>query len=192
LERLLLMRPCLLVNACLLLVWCTVACDLFPCRPLPVLPGVVHPPSAPSGVLRPKPLWGKAWSPICFFFFYNNSRYSVFTTPQTMRLFRHMHTSIHPIYQPAVVRCALHAACNVAPLPFWSTALAQAYIHSIFTWPCDGRKHSRARYAPGFTSRSAQSHLSSFRTSSWASCVLGGFPFTNCMCTLPCGARPTL
>jgi hypothetical protein len=74
LERLLLMRPCLLVNACLLLVWCTVACDLFACRPLPVLPGVVNPHSAPSGVLRPKPLWGKAWSPICFFFFARSTR----------------------------------------------------------------------------------------------------------------------
>jgi hypothetical protein len=62
-----LMRPCLLVSACLLLVWCTVACALSRCIPLPVLPGVAHPPSAPSGVPRPKPLWGKAWSPICFF-----------------------------------------------------------------------------------------------------------------------------
>jgi hypothetical protein len=68
LGRLLLMRPCLLVNVCLLLVWCTVGCALSRCRPLPVLPGVAHPPSAPSGVPRPKPLWGKAWAPICFFF----------------------------------------------------------------------------------------------------------------------------
>jgi hypothetical protein len=74
LGRLLLMRPCLLVNACLLLVWCTVACDLSRCRPLPVLPGVARPPSAPSGVPRPKPLWGKAWSPICFLFFCRISR----------------------------------------------------------------------------------------------------------------------
>jgi hypothetical protein len=69
LGRLLLLRQCLLVNACLPLVWCAVACALSRCRPLPVLPGVAHPPSAPSGVPRPKPLWGKAWSPICFFFF---------------------------------------------------------------------------------------------------------------------------
>jgi hypothetical protein len=68
LGRLLLTRPCLLANVCLLLVWCTVACALSRCRPLPVLPGVAHPPSAPSGVPRPKPLWGKAWSPICFLF----------------------------------------------------------------------------------------------------------------------------
>jgi hypothetical protein len=31
------------------------------------------PPSAPSGVPRPKPLWGKAWSPICFFLFFCSS-----------------------------------------------------------------------------------------------------------------------
>jgi hypothetical protein len=37
------------------------------CRPGLVLPGVAPPPSAPSGVPRPKPLWDKAWSPICFF-----------------------------------------------------------------------------------------------------------------------------
>jgi hypothetical protein len=68
LERLLLMRQCLLVAVCLLLARCTVACDLSRCRPLPVLPGVANPPSAPSEVPRPKPLWGKAWFPICFFF----------------------------------------------------------------------------------------------------------------------------
>jgi hypothetical protein len=67
LGRLLLMRQCLLVNACLLLVWCTVACALSRCRSLPVLPGAARSPSAPSRVLRAKPLWGKAWSPICFF-----------------------------------------------------------------------------------------------------------------------------
>jgi hypothetical protein len=66
--RLLLMRQCLLVNMCLLLVWCTVACAPSHCLPLPVLPGVALPPSAPSGVPRPKPFWGKAWSPICFSF----------------------------------------------------------------------------------------------------------------------------
>jgi hypothetical protein len=69
LGRLLLMRPCLLVNVCLLLAWCTVACALFRCRALPVLPGVAHPPSTPSEVPRPQPLWGKAWSPTCFFLF---------------------------------------------------------------------------------------------------------------------------
>jgi hypothetical protein len=68
LALLLLMRPCLLVNVCLLLVWYTVAWALSRCRPRPVLPGVA-PPSAPSGVLRPKPLRGKAWSPSCFFLF---------------------------------------------------------------------------------------------------------------------------
>jgi hypothetical protein len=55
-------------SVCLLLVWCTVACALSRCRPLPVLPGVAPFPSAPSGVPRPKPLWSDAWSPICFFF----------------------------------------------------------------------------------------------------------------------------
>jgi hypothetical protein len=34
-DTLSLMRPCLLVNVCLLLVWCTVACALSRCRPLP-------------------------------------------------------------------------------------------------------------------------------------------------------------
>jgi hypothetical protein len=68
LGRLLLMRPCLLVNVCLLLVWCIVACALSRCRPGLVLLGVAPHLSAPSGVPRPKPLWGKAWSPICFFF----------------------------------------------------------------------------------------------------------------------------
>jgi hypothetical protein len=69
------LRPCLLVNVCLLLVWCTVACALSRCRPLPVLPGVAHPPSAPSGVLRPKPLWGKVRSPICFFFYWQTTHH---------------------------------------------------------------------------------------------------------------------
>jgi hypothetical protein len=48
----------------------------------------------------------------------------------------------------------------------------------LLSWPWDGLKLSHLRYAPGFKSRSAQSHLSSFRTSSWAGCVLGfwGFP----------------
>jgi hypothetical protein len=67
LGLLLLMRPCLLVNVCLLQVWYTVAWALSRCRPRPVLPDVAPPPSAPSGVLRPKLLWGKAWTPSCFF-----------------------------------------------------------------------------------------------------------------------------
>jgi hypothetical protein len=65
----LLMRPCFLVNVCLLLVWCTVPCALSSFCPLPMLPGDAHPPSAPSGVPRPKPLWGKACSPDLLFFF---------------------------------------------------------------------------------------------------------------------------
>jgi hypothetical protein len=56
-----------------------------PCRPLPVLPGVVHPPSTPSGVLRPKPLWGKAWSPICFFFFNMSSKSPAQRIPIALR-----------------------------------------------------------------------------------------------------------
>jgi hypothetical protein len=46
--------------------------------------------------------------------------------------------------------------------------------------PWDGLKFSHARMLPpGFESRSAQSHLWSFRTGSWAGCVLGfwWFPF---------------
>jgi hypothetical protein len=48
----------------------------------------------------------------------------------------------------------------------------------IFPWkspimPWDGLKLSHARCAPGFKSQSSQSHLSSFRTSSWAGFVLG-------------------
>jgi hypothetical protein len=35
---------------------------------LPPTSRVARPPSATSGVPRPKPLWGKAWSPIYFFF----------------------------------------------------------------------------------------------------------------------------
>jgi hypothetical protein len=48
-----------------------------------------------------------------------------------------------------------------------------ARFKALHAWPWDGLKLSHARYAPGFKSRSAQSHLSSFRTSSWAGCVLG-------------------
>jgi hypothetical protein len=47
--------------------------------------------------------------------------------------------------------------------------MCQSKQHTALGWhqtqPCG--------YAPGFKSRSAQSHLSSFRTSSWAGCVLG-------------------
>jgi hypothetical protein len=66
LGLLLLMRPCLLVTAFLLLVWCAVACTLSRCRACPLLPGVGPPPSVPLGELRPKPFWGRAWFPICF------------------------------------------------------------------------------------------------------------------------------
>jgi hypothetical protein len=60
LGRLLLMRGCLLVNACLLLVWCTVACALSRCRLFPCCPALPTPlPSlracrgrSPSGVRR--------------------------------------------------------------------------------------------------------------------------------------------
>jgi hypothetical protein len=81
LGLLLLMQPCLLVSVCLLLVWCTVACALSRCRPLPVLPGVAPFPSAPSRVPRPKPLWGEAWSPICCFFFFHSLVYPVLVNP---------------------------------------------------------------------------------------------------------------
>jgi hypothetical protein len=55
-------------NVCLLLVWYTVAWAISRCRLRPVLPGVAPRPSVPSGVLRPKPPWGKAWSSSCLFF----------------------------------------------------------------------------------------------------------------------------
>jgi hypothetical protein len=50
-----------------------VACALSRCRPRLVLPGVAPPPSAPSEAPRPKPSWGKAWSPIRFFLFFLDS-----------------------------------------------------------------------------------------------------------------------
>jgi hypothetical protein len=53
-----------------LLGWCVALCVRSRCRLRPVLLGVVPPRSAPLGVLRPKPLRGKAWSPIWFFFFF--------------------------------------------------------------------------------------------------------------------------
>jgi hypothetical protein len=65
---LLLMRPCLLVTACLLLAWCAGACILSRCRPGPVLPGVAPLPSTTLGVLRSKISCGEAWSPIRFLF----------------------------------------------------------------------------------------------------------------------------
>jgi hypothetical protein len=44
-------------------------CQLFRCLLCLVLLGVAPLRSAPPGVLRPKPRWGRAWSPIWFFFF---------------------------------------------------------------------------------------------------------------------------
>jgi hypothetical protein len=55
LGRLLLMRPRLLVIVCLLLVWCTVACAPSRCHPLPVLPGVAHPPFHPMNLIKAIP-----------------------------------------------------------------------------------------------------------------------------------------
>jgi hypothetical protein len=49
------------------LAWCAVPYVLSCCRPRPVLLVVTPPLSAPLGVLRPKPFWGEAWSPIGFF-----------------------------------------------------------------------------------------------------------------------------
>jgi hypothetical protein len=48
---------------------CVALCLLSRCRLCLVLLGVAPFSSAPLGVLRPKPRWGRAWSPIWFFFF---------------------------------------------------------------------------------------------------------------------------
>jgi hypothetical protein len=47
------------------------------------------------------------------------------------------------------------------------------HLEMALCWPWDGLELSHASLRPGFDSRSAKSHLSSFRTSSWADCVLG-------------------
>jgi hypothetical protein len=65
LGLLLLMRPCLLVNVCLLLAWCAVACALS----LPPSSRVARrcPPFFCS-FGGAKPSWGRAWSPIYLLF----------------------------------------------------------------------------------------------------------------------------
>jgi hypothetical protein len=57
-------------------------------------------------------------------------------------------------------------------VPLLSHFFASFFGCSFFR-PWDGLQLSHARYAPGFKSRCAQSHLLSFRTSSRAGCVLG-------------------
>jgi hypothetical protein len=47
---------------------CASLCLLLRCRLCLVLLGVAPFRSAPLGVLRPKPPWGRAWSPIWFFY----------------------------------------------------------------------------------------------------------------------------
>jgi hypothetical protein len=59
---------------CLLRGSCIALCLLSRCRLCLALLGVVPFRSAPLGVLRPKPRWGRAWSPIWGFFFSGFSR----------------------------------------------------------------------------------------------------------------------
>jgi hypothetical protein len=77
-----------------------------------------------------------------------------------------------------VVRRMCFRLCSVAvsalygsPICLFTTLydILICFLH----WPWDGLKLSHVRYAPGFKSRSSQSHLSFFRTSSWAVCALG-------------------
>jgi hypothetical protein len=58
---------CLRVRVCSLRGSCAARCLLSRCRLSLVLLGVAPFRSAPLGVLRPKPRWGRAWSPIWFF-----------------------------------------------------------------------------------------------------------------------------
>jgi hypothetical protein len=55
-------------RVCSLLGSCVALCLLLRCRLCLVLLGVAPFRSAPLGVLRPKPPWGRAWSQIWFFF----------------------------------------------------------------------------------------------------------------------------
>jgi hypothetical protein len=59
---------CLRARVCSLLGSCVALCQLLRCRLCLVMLGVAPLRSAPPGVLRPKPQWGRAWSPIWFFF----------------------------------------------------------------------------------------------------------------------------
>jgi hypothetical protein len=56
------------VHAGALLDWCVALCLLLRCRLRPVFLGVAPSGSAPLGMLRPRPRWGRAWSPIDLFF----------------------------------------------------------------------------------------------------------------------------
>jgi hypothetical protein len=68
LELLLPMRLCLRARVCSLRGSCVALCLLSRCRLCLSLLGVARFCSASLGVLRPKPHWGKAWSPTWFFF----------------------------------------------------------------------------------------------------------------------------
>jgi hypothetical protein len=59
---------CLKARACLLPGSCVSLCLLSRCCLCLVLLGVALFQSAPLGVLRPKPRWGRAWCPVWFFF----------------------------------------------------------------------------------------------------------------------------
>jgi hypothetical protein len=67
-------RVCSLLGSCVALCQLT---QLLRCRLCLVLLGVAPSQSVTPGVLRPKPRWGRAWSPICslfVFFFINHFR----------------------------------------------------------------------------------------------------------------------
>jgi hypothetical protein len=62
------------VRVCSLLGSCVALSVLLRCRLRLVLRGVAPSCSAPLEVLRPKPRWGKAWSPIWFLFWSSTSQ----------------------------------------------------------------------------------------------------------------------
>jgi hypothetical protein len=77
---------------------CVALCLLSRCRLCLVMLGVAHFRSAPLGVLRPKPRWGRAWSPIWFFF-----HYTVF--PKTPPYLTDRIPSSEPVHGPSKRSC---------------------------------------------------------------------------------------